>query len=619
MIFGQAGILGQRLVRRVAVLSLVALVGFFIAGAVGVQGSFRTTQEQLDEAGDTAAHTFDLFLTEVRSTVVTGSHVLSAARDIGAVFRLMLERQPAIFELSVVDTDGRVLAQRRRVGTAELGALTEQPWLETVRRGGVYTSEVDSSDFGVPFVDMAAAILDQDDNMTGTLVAKIDLTTLWGTVVKLGAGRTGYVYVADDSGLVLAYRELDLLGAEATTSSLIGHTPQQLSEGGLAIYTGLGGQTVAGSAVSLETVPWFAVVEQPISEPLLPTLGLMGLALGALVLVGVVIFSITRFTQRELVSPLLTLHDTVDTFRKGDLDQRVELPGHSEDEIALLAETFNAMASQLQENIAALEESVKEARRATALAREASRLKDEFLATMSHELRTPLNGIMGFCGILSEGMGGEIDEDARHMVDRIMENSERLLSMINDVLDLAKIESGRMELAWVSISPRALVERWASEMGPLAEQSGLSFEYSLDPSLPDTIYGDPERLTQIARNLLTNAIKFTEKGSITLSLKQQDGSWIIEITDTGVGIPPHALNYIFEKFRQVDSSTTRAYQGSGLGLAIVDDLCKMMGGSVKAKSDLGKGSTFTVTLPLQSDSETPLAETDREKKYAWQR
>jgi len=193
------------------------------------------------------------------------------------------------------------------------------------------------------------------------------------------------------------------------------------------------------------------------------------------------------------------------------------------------------------------------------------------------------------------------------MIERISSNSERLLNLINSVLDIAKIEAGRLEIQSEPLDPRQLVEKWQMQMSVLAQKKGLSMDINIDPSLPREIYGDSERLSQIAINLLSNAFKFTEKGGVTLSLKRTDPSWIIEVADTGIGIPPHALNYIFDEFRQVDGSTTRVYGGSGLGLAIVRNLCRMMDGSIAVTSELDRRSVFTVTLPLKPVAADPIA------------
>lgn len=240
------------------------------------------------------------------------------------------------------------------------------------------------------------------------------------------------------------------------------------------------------------------------------------------------------------------------------------------------------------------------------IAQESIRLKSEFVSTMSHELRTPLNAILGFCGIMLEGMGGEFDDEGRRMLERINANSSRLLILINEVLDLAKIEAGRMELVNTAINPAQLAESWRLQTHILAEKNNLDFIVEVDPELPQTLYGDSERLTQIGINLLSNAFKFTESGSVKLAFRRQEDNWLIEVIDSGVGIPPHALNYIFDEFRQVDGSSKRVYGGTGLGLAIVRNLVRVMRGQVKATSELGKGSTFTVTLPLITEKESML-------------
>jgi len=240
------------------------------------------------------------------------------------------------------------------------------------------------------------------------------------------------------------------------------------------------------------------------------------------------------------------------------------------------------------------------------IAQESIRLKSEFVSTMSHELRTPLNAILGFCGIMLEGMGGEFDDDGRRMLERVNANSSRLLTLINEVLDLAKIEAGRMELVNTAINPAQLAESWRLQTHILAEKNNLDFIVEVDPELPQTLYGDSERLTQIGINLLSNAFKFTESGSVKLAFRRHEDNWLIEVIDSGVGIPPHALNYIFDEFRQVDGSSKRVYGGTGLGLAIVRNLVRVMRGQVKATSELGKGSTFTVTLPLITEKESML-------------
>jgi signal transduction histidine kinase len=234
------------------------------------------------------------------------------------------------------------------------------------------------------------------------------------------------------------------------------------------------------------------------------------------------------------------------------------------------------------------ERMINELQAANARALEASRLKSEFL----------LNAVIGFSGILIEGMAGEIDEIARGMISGIYNSSHNLLGLINDVLDLSKIEAGRMELIVAPLSISELVEQWQGQMEVIATQKGLPFDVALAPDVPTKLYGDKDRIRQIVVNLLSNAFKFTEQGQVKLEVTWENEGLLIRVCDTGVGIPPHALNYIFDEFRQVDSSSQRQFGGTGLGLAIVRRLCVMMGGNIQVTSKLGEGSVFIVSLPL---------------------
>ncbi len=319
---------------------------------------------------------------------------------------------------------------------------------------------------------------------------------------------------------------------------------------------------------------------------------------------------------RSIVQPVRQLQAAAQQMTRGNYSYRTN--NSSRDEIGQAAQAFNTMAATVQERDqalselnASLEQRVNERtvqlQKAIAVAEENARVKSQFLANMSHELRTPLNAIMGFTGIMMEGMGGEIDNDARYMVKRIQSNSSRLLDLIDSVLDLAKIEAGRIDIMYAPVSPRELASRWKAEVGVLAQQKHLTFDVTIDPELPDTLLGDEARLSQIALNLLSNAVKFTATGGIKLDIGVKDENWTLQVSDTGIGIPPHALNYIFEEFRQVDGTTTRMYGGSGLGLAIVRNLCLMMNGTVRVSSQVGKGSTFTVTLPLMLVEESEAA------------
>lgn len=232
----------------------------------------------------------------------------------------------------------------------------------------------------------------------------------------------------------------------------------------------------------------------------------------------------------------------------------------------------------------------------------ASRLKSQFLATMSHELRTPLNAINGFCQILDTGIAGPLTDNQKHSVERIMTNGEHLLGLVDSILDLNRIEAGNLELVPNPFILTEWVDTVCGQFAAMAEQQDLTFTHSVDDALPRILIADEVRLRQIVVNLLGNAFKFTKTGSIALDFRRHgDDEWRIVATDTGIGIPDHAIHTIFNEFEQVDGSMTRRYGGSGLGLSIVRNLVILMNGTVSVTSEAGKGSTFTVTLPLIHD------------------
>ncbi|MBK8022113.1 MAG: hypothetical protein IPK19_11970 [Chloroflexi bacterium] len=297
---------------------------------------------------------------------------------------------------------------------------------------------------------------------------------------------------------------------------------------------------------------------------------------------------------------------------RGDYSARVTALRGAPAEMKALAENMNTLATTVQERESDLKqinetlerrvrERTREAEGARRIAEENNRLKSEFLATMSHELRTPLNAIEGFTSIIRNRMGGtDFNEKTGRYIERIEANSKRLLGLVNDFLDISRIESGRVQFASTPFSPAETAHKWASQIGVLADKKGIAFDLTLDPNLPDRIVGDEEAVSKMAINLLGNAIKFTETGKVSLDVRTAEGGqWQIRVQDTGIGIPPHAREYIFDEFRQVDQTSSRKYGGTGLGLTIVQKLARAMGGSVSLESEVGQGSTFTLTLPYQ--------------------
>jgi len=234
---------------------------------------------------------------------------------------------------------------------------------------------------------------------------------------------------------------------------------------------------------------------------------------------------------------------------------------------------------------------------------EVEKMKSAFVAMVSHELRTPLSAILGYAEIFMEQIYGPLNEKQANMTSRIVSNTRRLLSLINDLLDQAQMEAGKLKIKYETVKPSDLLENLHSVMDKLTTDKGLALTSELDENMPEMLTGDSARLQQIMVNLVNNAVKFTEKGSIHVQLTKVDEKyWGIKVVDTGQGIPIEELPRIFETFRQVEGTTTRVHGGFGLGLSIVKQLVTLMRGNISVESEVGTGSTFSITLPFKAES-----------------
>jgi signal transduction histidine kinase len=231
---------------------------------------------------------------------------------------------------------------------------------------------------------------------------------------------------------------------------------------------------------------------------------------------------------------------------------------------------------------------------------------------MSHELRTPLNAVLGYAELIQDGIYGEVPGKIQDVLERIQQNGRHLLGLINDVLDLSKIEAGQLILSPVDYAMRELVLDVTSATEALAADKQLALEVDVPADLP-TGHGDERRITQVLMNLVSNAIKFTQAGSVSIRAKVEDGSFVVAVADTGMGIAAEDLERIFGEFQQVDSSSTRKTGGTGLGLAIAKRIVELHGGRIWVESTPGEGSTFHFTVPLRAESPPERAEAQMEQ------
>jgi signal transduction histidine kinase len=334
---------------------------------------------------------------------------------------------------------------------------------------------------------------------------------------------------------------------------------------------------------------------------------LIAFAFGTTVLILAGSYLIIRYV---IVKPVKHLKDVSDAIAAGELNVRSEI--QTGDEFEDLSIAFNRMLRNLtsmqdrnRHLIADLDRKVDELARVNMALYESNRLKSDFLSTMSHELRTPLNSIIGFSEVLLNAEN--LTEKQHRYAANIMTGGQQLLALINDILDLAKMESGKMRLHPELIHPAELCEQAATLFRQQADRKAIDLRVQCPPDLPP-VKQDAGKLRQVLSNLVSNAIKFTpEGGRVTLSAAVADGHLSLTVTDTGVGIADEEQELVFDKFRQASNPLTREQGGTGLGLSIVREIAKLLGGDVTLQSELGRGSTFTVRVAAELKDEPLLA------------
>ncbi len=270
---------------------------------------------------------------------------------------------------------------------------------------------------------------------------------------------------------------------------------------------------------------------------------------------------------------------------------------------AILKRQVNAQTRELRqinhEMERRIEERTAELAAAMEKARAADQIKSAFLATMSHELRTPLNSIIGFTGILLQGLAGPLNPEQHKQMTMVQNSARHLLSLINDVLDISKIEAGQLSLSYAPFDLKASIEKVVKLVSPLAKQKGLDLREEIADGI-GMITSDQRRLEQVILNLLNNAVKFTEHGHVRIACRAENGNCVLSVSDTGIGIQQEDISGLFKPFHQIDTGLARKHEGTGLGLSICKKLMDMMGGSIHVESQLGQGSTFTVRFPTQA-------------------
>jgi signal transduction histidine kinase len=518
-------------------------------------------------------------------------------------FHRLLDRDSSISRVRYVGTNGRERVRTSALETDRIGSgadLSGSPKFLVARSKHRYFSPVYFEN-GSPHLTLSVA---ERAPGRGVVVADIDLRSIRQVIDRARVGRAGYAYAVDSRGELVTHPNINLVLRHTSFASL----PQvRAALRGKAVTVGRDeeGRKVLSTFQTIDPLGWRVFVEQPLSEafaPLKSAIWRTAFLLFAFLLLAI---ATSVLLARRLVRPIESIQTAAAKIGSGSLNQRIEIP--SNDELGALAAEFNRMAARLQESYSGLEHKVEERTRelATALteldekSREleaASRHKSEFLANMSHELRTPLNAIIGFSQVLNEKLFGEVNEKQAEYLEDILTSANHLLALINDILDLSKVEAGQVELSVAPFSLREALERGIVMVRERASNDSVEVALSETPGI-DLVSGDERRIRQVIFNLLSNAVKFTPAGgSVDVQATQVNGEVRVSVADTGPGIAPEDHERIFEEFQQTEAGVGQR-EGTGLGLALSKRLVELHGGRIWVDSALGQGSTFVFTLP----------------------
>jgi len=426
--------------------------------------------------------------------------------------------------------------------------------------------------------------------------ALIDLKHVAESVGALSVAGGGTAYLVDTTGTVIAHPRVEFMlrRTAVTDPEILEYATRRgpSKETRAAIDTvSLDGRQSYSSMADIGAPPWTVVIEQPADVVTAPLRRSLFVAFGILAIALMLSFLVSHWYARRLSRPILALESAATEFGQGNFRKRVEV--RTGDEIELLAGELNRMADQLQEYTTSLERKVADK---TAELEAANRHKSEFVANMSHELRTPLNAVIGFSEVLKERMFGELNPKQMEYVKDIYSSGQHLLSLINDILDLAKVEAGRMELDIHEFDVRAAIANCCTLIRERAQRQKLKLESEIEDDIclwP----ADERKFKQVLLNLLSNAVKFTPAGGTVTVRGRVERDWLaVSVIDTGIGIAPHDRAAIFEEFRQVRTGVAK-HEGTGLGLSLSRRLIELHGGTLTLESTPGHGSTFTARFP----------------------
>jgi len=582
------------------VLMLFVGVALIAGGAAEIAFNYKETREQVELRQDTEAraaaarirdylHYLEM---EVREMTDLPWGTLDPRGRLDE-FRRQLKLVPAIAELRSVDANGREQLRVSRVDPDDVASgrpVEDRASFMAARRDGSHFGDTYFKDGSEPYITIAVRDGGSDDRVT---MAEVNLKFVGELIREISFGRRGRAFVIDRAHHLVAHPDIrhvlrkTVVAGFAPASDSAGR-----ARGASQTLDDLDNVRVLATYAPVGAAGWWVFVEQPTDEAFAPVYASIVRTV-VIFLVGIALALVAAYVlARHLSRPILEVQKGAAKLGSGDLDTRIDV--HTGDEVEALASEFNLMAAELKELYSGLERKVTEK---TAELEAANRHKSEFLANMSHELRTPLNAIIGFSEALKERMFGDLNPKQLEYVRDIYGSGQHLLSLINDILDLSKVEAGYMGLDVHEFDVPAAVKNCCTLIRERVMRQRLHFECTVDPAISKWL-ADERKFKQVLLNLLSNAVKFTPAGgTVELRAKTEDDWLVVSVRDTGIGISDGDRAAIFKEFHQVRSAGGARQEGTGLGLPLSRRLVELHHGTLTVESEPGRGSTFTARFP----------------------
>ncbi len=571
------------------------------------------------EAAINAVRTIDDFLSRVEDTMnLVGALSVEQIERSPELLSAILDRVPAWIEIVRVDASGQMLAKATRdrpiLGDQVTIALSN--WFQQARAGQRYLGPLLITAESEPYVMMAVPAVDG-----GVVAGRLRMNLIWETVATLRFGRAGTAFIVDEQGVIIAHPDPSVV----LRYTSIADRPEFRDvppDGNQRFYINAFGEETLGVSLPIPGTRWrlFTEVSEDEATALSTRAGITFSF--SLIVFGVLLLLAMNYLLHHFIFRAMNeLEQGAERIGRGDLSH--PLPVRPEREVAQVTRAFNSMMRQLRvrtaeiaRQTASLQAEIQERRRieqeliqARDAAEAASRAKSTFLATMSHELRTPLTAIIGYSQLLEQLAAQGLYDTVYHDAGRIRAAGMHLLTLINDILDISKIEAGRMTVSAEYADVADLVQSAVDVVQPQMAKNRNQLHVHCPPDI-GILNSDSTKVRQVLINLLSNAAKFTEDGEVTLTVSRhlRDGRrWFqFVVADTGIGIPADKLDRLFKAFSQVDDSPSRKYGGTGLGLALSQRLCELIGGRITVQSTVGKGSIFTIDIPAELGDMLPL-------------